>query len=67
MAPEMKQPSEEVIETRRLELNTLDTPVLVSERREPLRAEQWSKLFDSDGRVVDESKLRKIVFKGLLR
>ena len=67
MAPEMKQPSEEVIETRRLDLNTLDTPVLVSERREPLRAEQWSKLFDSDGRVVDESKLRKIVFKGLLR
>ena len=63
----MKQPSEEVIETRRLELNTLDTPVLVSERREPLQAEQWSKLFDSDGRVVDESKLRKIVFKGLLR
>lgn len=65
MAPETKQASEASTETKRIDLNTLDTPVLVSERKEPLRAEQWNKLFDSDGRVVDESQLRKIVFKGL--
>ena len=54
-----------ITETKRLDLNTLDIPVLVSERKEPLRGEQWNKLFDSDGRVVNESELRKIIFKGL--
>ncbi|XP_025082337.1 TBC1 domain family member 15-like isoform X3 [Pomacea canaliculata] len=38
--------------------------VSVSNRTSPLSPEQFHKLFDSDGRLVDENQLRKSVFLG---
>ena len=41
-----------------------ESPVQISERTRALRCETWEKFFDKDGRVVNESALRKAVFKG---
>lgn len=32
--------------------------------RAPLSREQWESMFDADGRIIQESRLRKIVFNG---
>ena len=41
-----------------------ESPVQISERTRALRCDTWEKFFDKDGRVVNESALRKAVFKG---
>ena len=69
MGPDSKldtNASETFLDTsKRLDLSTIESPILVSERKKPLGVDEWEKLLDSDGRVVDESALRKAVFKGL--
>ena len=42
----------------------LESPVQISERTRALHCDTWEKFFDKDGRVVNESALRKAVFKG---
>ena len=42
----------------------LDDLEVRAERHKPLTKEQFFSFFDSDGRVVDETKLRRIIFKG---
>ena len=41
-----------------------ESPVQISERTRALHCDAWKKFFDKDGRVVNESALRKAVFKG---
>lgn len=41
-----------------------ESPVQISERTRALCCDTWEKFFDKDGRVVNESALRKAVFKG---
>lgn len=43
---------------------TVESPVQISERTRPLHCDVWKAYFDKDGRVVNESALRKAVFKG---
>lgn len=41
-----------------------ESPVQISERTQALHCDAWEGFFDKDGRVVNESALRKAVFKG---
>lgn len=41
-----------------------ESPVQVSERTRALHCNAWEAFLDRDGRVVNESALRKAVFKG---
>ena len=41
-----------------------ESPVQISERTRALHCHAWEAFFDKDGRVVNESALRKAVFKG---
>jgi len=41
-----------------------ESPVQISERTRALHCDAWEKFLDKDGRVVNESALRKAVFKG---
>ena len=41
-----------------------ESPVQISERTRALQCDAWEKFLDKDGRVVNESALRKAVFKG---
>lgn len=40
------------------------SPVQISERTRALHCDAWKAFFDKDGRMVNESALRKAVFKG---
>lgn len=41
-----------------------ESPVQISERTRALYCDVWEAFLDKDGRVVNESALRKAVFKG---
>ena len=43
-----------------------ESPVQISERTRALSNDVWETFFDADGRVVNESALRKAVFKGII-
>ena len=47
-------------------LSTGESPVQISERTRALGSDKWQTLLDRDGRVVNESALRKAVFKGTI-
>ena len=49
-----------------LAINSFDaeSPIQVSERTRSLRGDTWTNFFDGDGRLVNESALRKAIFKG---
>ena len=45
--------------------NELSSPSLKVERASPLCESEWRSFFNSDGRILNESCLRKAIFKGL--
>jgi hypothetical protein len=49
-----------------VEMKEIESPIQVSERTHPLELEEWQKMMDQDGRIINETALRKIVFKGEL-
>ena len=44
----------------------VESPVQISERTSALSCNVWETFLDKDGRVVNESALRKAVFKGII-
>ncbi|XP_001627200.2 TBC1 domain family member 15 isoform X2 [Nematostella vectensis] len=47
-----------------LELVEPESPSHKTERTGPLEKQEWTKMMDQDGRIINESGLRKAVFKG---
>lgn len=47
-----------------VEMKEIESPVQVSERTHPLELEEWKKMMDQDGRIINETALRKSIFKG---
>ena len=45
--------------------NEPSSPSLKVERESPLCESEWRSFFNSDGRILNESCLRKAIFKGL--
>mgnify|MGYP000117378510 CR=1 FL=1 len=45
-------------------LSSIESPVQISERTRALGSDVWETFLDKDGRVVNESALRKAIFKG---
>lgn len=43
-----------------------DSPVQISERTRALNCDVWQTFLDQDGRVINESALRRAVFKGII-
>ena len=42
------------------------SPVQISERTRALNCDVWQTFLDQDGRVINESALRRAVFKGII-
>ena len=47
-----------------VEMTVFESPEQVSERTQPLESEEWQRMMDLDGRIINETELRKAVFKG---
>ncbi|XP_031565739.1 TBC1 domain family member 15-like [Actinia tenebrosa] len=47
-----------------VEMKEIESPVQVSERTHPLQGDEWDKMMDQDGRIINETALRKSIFKG---
>ena len=47
-----------------VEMKEIESPVQVSERTHPLEWEEWKNMMDQDGRIINETALRKSIFKG---
>lgn len=48
-----------------VEMLEYESPVQVSERTQPLDEGNWRAMVDQDGRIVNENKVRKVIFKGI--
>ncbi|KAK3752552.1 hypothetical protein QZH41_013422, partial [Actinostola sp. cb2023] len=49
-----------------VEMTEFESPVQISERTQPLDEEDWKKMVDQDGRIVNENRVRKVIFKGAI-
>jgi len=48
-----------------VEMTEFESPLQVSERTLPLNKKDWLKMIDQDGRIVNENKVRRAIFKGI--